>query len=82
MSLRKFFVQGDEPRPKGNPKAEARIAALSTGELRDYIEQYLYIVGRSLTEYSKDPTNRALFDEAVDAGRLLNLCLEAMACKL
>lgn len=78
MSLRdRLFIQpGGDPRPGG--KAEGRIAVLSTAELRDWIDQYIYIIGRSLSEYSKDPTRREFLDEAVEASRLLHLCVKAV----
>lgn len=75
MSLKNLFIQtGAGPQPKG--KAEARIAMLSVAELREWVDQYIYVIGRSLAEYSKNPTARGYLDEAVEASRLLHVCMQ------
>lgn len=82
MSLKRLFVQtGDGPRPAGG-KAEAIIATLSTAELREWVDQYIYVIGRSLAEYSKNPTVRGYMDEAVEASRLLHLCMQHMSSRV
>ena len=79
MSLRRFFVQTDDgPRPAGG-KAEAIIATLSNADLREWVDQYIYVIGRSLNEYSKNPTERGFMDEAVEASRLLHLCMQHLS---
>lgn len=80
MSLKRFFVQTDEgPQPGGKSKAEALIANLSNAELREWVDQYIYVIGRSLAEYSKNPTARGYMDEAVEASRLLHLCMQHLS---
>mgnify|MGYP001033286842 CR=1 FL=1 len=86
MSLKRLFVQTDDaPQPSGGKrkaKAEAVIAGLSTAELREWIDQYMYVIGRSLSEYSKNPTAKGYLDEAVEAARLLNICMQRLAGRL
>lgn len=84
MSLKRLFVQTDGPQPSGGKKskAEAIIAGLSTAELREWVDQYIYVIGRSLSEYSKNPTAKGYLDEAVEASRLLHLCMQHLAGRL
>lgn len=79
MSLKRLFIQTDDGRPQPGRKAEAVIATLSPAQLREWVDQYIYVIGRSLSEYSKNPTERGFMDEAVEASRLLNLCMERLA---
>ena len=78
MILKRFFVQSSkEPRSiRHSAKTEARIAMLTNADLREWIDQYMYVIGRSLSEYAKDPRRREFLDEAVEAGHYLNICLE------
>lgn len=84
MSLKRLFIQtGDGPQPSGgNKKAEALIATLSTAELREWVDQYIYVIGRSLSEYGKNPTAKGFVDEAVEASRLLHICMQHLGSRL
>lgn len=56
-------------------KVAQRIARLETHEFTPWIEQCLYTIGRSLTEYNRDIARTELIDEAIASSEICTALL-------